>query len=172
MAALSSIHHLRLRRFARSLTASGIDSALIGYSPNLRYLCGFTGSSGVLAFAAGTIVFFSDGRYLQQAKQEVRGAKIKIDPLPRNAALTWLKEKKIKRLGVEAANIPAADWALIQQTLRLPAKLRDAGKLLSEQRMIKDHSEQNLIRHAARLGSSLFPKALESLRPGTSENEV
>ena len=42
-------------------------------SPDVRYLTGFTGSSGAVALAGGRAALFTDGRYTTQAKAEAAG---------------------------------------------------------------------------------------------------
>ena len=61
---------------------------------NLRYLCGYSGSNGLLLFLDGRRVFFTDGRYTQQAREEVRGARVVIakGPLLDVAASIWRSE--------------------------------------------------------------------------------
>ena len=68
----------RKRRVMVAAAAEGVDALLVTHLPDVRYLCGFTGSSGVLVLVAGKAVLFTDGRYTTQAKAEVKGATIEI----------------------------------------------------------------------------------------------
>src|SRR6478609_1426700 len=97
----------RQSRVAAALRAQKHDGALITHLPNVRYLCGFTGSAGVLAVSVDKsshqCAFFSDGRYIQQAKEQVKGARVEI---PKTAAISaaagWLtKRKKGARVAFE-----------------------------------------------------------------------
>ena len=56
----------------------GIDSLLVTHLPDVRYLCGFTGSSAYLAITANRAAMFTDGRYTTQAAQETSAAKVVI----------------------------------------------------------------------------------------------
>ncbi|MFL5626502.1 MAG: aminopeptidase P family N-terminal domain-containing protein, partial [Ktedonobacteraceae bacterium] len=63
--------------------------------PNIRYLSGFTGSAGVLVVTAREQVLLTDGRYTEQARQEVEGAKVKIKIVKKSAlaaAAEWLQK--------------------------------------------------------------------------------
>ncbi len=53
----------RLRSF---FAASGADALLVTHLPNIAYLCGFTGSSGVLLVEATSATLFTDSRYTFQ----------------------------------------------------------------------------------------------------------
>ena len=65
-------HAPRLRRLRRQMKQQGIDSLLVTHLPDVRYLCGFTGSNAFLAITANRAAMFTDGRYIAQAKQETR----------------------------------------------------------------------------------------------------
>ena len=68
----------RIKKFAATLTENHLDGFIITHPPNLRYLCGYTGSNGLLLFLGKRPVFFTDGRYTEQAKAEVEGARVVI----------------------------------------------------------------------------------------------
>jgi Xaa-Pro aminopeptidase len=68
----------RQQRLLQSPEGAKCDAFLATHLPNVRYLCGFSGSSGVLVLAASGSVFFTDGRYTEQARAEVVGARVKI----------------------------------------------------------------------------------------------
>src|SRR5271169_818375 len=66
----------RQKQFQQTLVDEELDGFVVTHPANLRYLCGYTGSSGLLLFLAGRRVFFTDGRYTQQAHEEVEGARV------------------------------------------------------------------------------------------------
>src|SRR5690349_4938124 len=70
-------HAGRLRRLRKNLPAE-IGALLITHLPNVRYLCGFTGSSAALIVTASKSVLVTDGRYTEQARSEVQGARVVI----------------------------------------------------------------------------------------------
>ena len=71
-------HNSRLQRTQAAIEQRRLDTLLITHLPNIRYLCGFTGSAGALVVTASDKVLLTDGRYTEQARQEVKGAKVKI----------------------------------------------------------------------------------------------
>ena len=48
----------------RQMKQRGIDSLLVTHLPDVRYLCGFTGSNAFLAITANRAAMFTDGRYI------------------------------------------------------------------------------------------------------------
>ena len=71
-------HQGRQQRLQDSLSTHRLDALLVTHPPNLLYLCGFSGSSGALLLTATKRVFFTDGRYTEQTRAEVRTARIVI----------------------------------------------------------------------------------------------
>ncbi len=65
-----TIDHGR-RNSSADLTSQNLDGFVVTHPANLRYLCGYTGSNGLLLFLKGRGIFFTDGRYTEQAREEV-----------------------------------------------------------------------------------------------------
>ncbi len=140
---------------------------------NIRYLCGFTGSSAVMAFTRSGAEFFTDGRYDQQARTEVAGVeKIVIEGNPFLRALDALKRDKTKSLGLDFAHLPVASFRQIQHQLGKRATFKDISGMIEGLRAIKDADEIRGIRSAVNLGAALFPTALKHIRPGAMESQV
>ncbi|MGA3197432.1 MAG: Xaa-Pro peptidase family protein [Terriglobales bacterium] len=172
-------HVARLRRLQPLLSSNKLDFLLVTHLPNVRYLTGFTGSSGVLLVARRSATFFTDGRYIAQAKEEVRNARIVIQSKPPMvAAAEWLAAQRKKSaagptiLGIESESLSAGSRDRLAHTLRGKVQVRSAPPLVERARMIKDASEIRLIREAIELGASLFPIACEKIGPGVPEVEV
>ncbi|WP_260705541.1 M24 family metallopeptidase [Edaphobacter flagellatus] len=166
----------RKRRTAAATKAAGLDGILITHLPDVRYLCGFTGSNAALAMAGGTAVLFTDGRYTAQAKAEAVGTRVVIANKPVvAAACEWLVEKSVKRCGFDALHTTVA--ALESMHKAVPTKVRRGMFVASEPvvarlREVKDVDEISKIRKTASLGGQLFDGMLEYLRPGLKEMEV
>ena len=79
----------RQKKLREQLATTRFDALLISHLPNIRYLCGFTGSAGLLLVAETGSVFFTDVRYDIQGRAEVKGAKVII---ARKALLSALAE--------------------------------------------------------------------------------
>src|SRR5258708_24552671 len=75
----------RQKTLREHLATTRFDCLLISHLPNIRYLCGFTGSAGLLLVEQGGSVFVTDVRYDTQAREEVKAAKVVVS---RKAPLT------------------------------------------------------------------------------------
>jgi len=165
----------RMRHLRAQLEAHRLDAVLITHLPNIRYLCGFTGSAGVLALTDRDATFFTDGRYTEQACVEVRGAKITIRKGKSGmaAALKWLRTRSgIRRIGIESSYLTVAERDVITRSLGSARKIVNAPPRVEEMRMVKSPDEIAKIRAACELGASLFDGLTAGIRPGVPETEV
>ena len=167
-------HNLRLRQVQTAIAERRLHALLVSHLPNVRYLCGFTGSAGVLAISSRDQILFTDGRYTQQAKQEVKGVKVKIVKKSALAsAAEWLqKHTRLTRIGIEAAHMTVADRAQLAKQVGRSATLVAAPPIVEPLRMIKDADEIAAIRAACQLGVQLFSEVMGKLRPGITESQA
>lgn len=169
---------IRAMEAAQSAGARGL---LVSHGPDVRYLSGFTGSSGAVAIAANRggrpkAVLFTDGRYTTQAREEAPGLRVVIGKgSPATLAATWLAEQGITRCAFDSTNTTVA----VLETMRkaLPGTVRRsfflaAPGLVARLREVKDAAEIAKMRRAAALGCRLFDAVLEHIVPGALESEV
>jgi Xaa-Pro aminopeptidase len=177
----------RLRCLLTGLEQNDLDLLLVTHLPNIRYLCGFTGSAAALMVGDAGTVLFTDGRYRTQARAEVKGAKIKQVKIviarksPVAAAAEWLhgRQRRSRRgslsatsVGIEGEAMTAGTRDRLASTLKGKARLRSAPPLVERARMVKDAGEIVRLRRAVELGAGLFRIAREKIRPGVREVEV
>jgi Xaa-Pro aminopeptidase len=167
----------RQKRLRHQLAETGLDALLVSHLPNVRYLCGFTGSAGLLFVTESGSVFFTDVRYDTQGREEVKGAKVVIARKALLIALAeWMgaRRKKTKgwTIGIEAEHLTVAERKRLADLLPSGVRLRNAAGLVERARMVKDDEELGLIRAAVSLGATLFDRALQVLRPGVKETGV
>ena len=163
----------RRRRLAQALAARHLDTLLVTHLPNVRYLCGFTGSAGVLLVVNGRFTFFTDGRYRQQARAEVESARVVVPKGPvLDAATRAIAETTVKAVGVESDHVSLAAGSKLARTLRPKVRVRPTQGLVEELRMVKEAGEVARIHAAVQLASSLFDQTLAAIRPGVAERTV
>jgi Xaa-Pro aminopeptidase len=169
-------HRSRIGQLQASLTALKLGGLLVTHLPNIRYLCGFTGSSACLVVLKNAAIFFTDSRYPEQARAEVSSAKVVIaKQAPLLAAGEWLAASRSKSraaIGVEAEHLTLAERARLGKPLPSRIHLRPASNAVEALRRVKNFEEKAKMRTAAQLGSDLFMVVLRALRPGVPETEV
>jgi Xaa-Pro aminopeptidase len=181
----------RQTKLASSLRQAGLDALLVTHLPNVRYLCGFTGTAGALLLQTGVrspkTTFYTDGRYDQQAHEEVQNARVVIG---KRAAFIEACEgaykAKIGVLGFEAEHLSYGAYKQLADILsrksdsfgqaardvRGKARLKPATGLIEELRLIKDAEEVSQIRASVLLAASLFQTALSVIKPGVAEAQI
>jgi len=162
----------RLARLRRRL-ARRADALLVTQLPNVGYLTGFTGSSGVLGVTRHAATLFTDGRYREQARQEVRGARIEIvrgDPLAGAAA--WARRRRARRVAYESRWTLVGSLEALRRALGPNVELVGAPDWLEQQRAAKDKDEIALIRAGLALTARVFEEVLPLVRPGVRELDL
>ncbi len=167
----------RQKKLRDHLATTRFDGLLVSHLPNIRYLCGFTGSAGLLLVEQSGSVFFTDVRYDIQAHEEVKGAKVVIARKAPLAALGDFLAKRRKRsrgltIGLEADHFTISERKRLSQVVPSGVRVKDAPPIVERSRMVKDPRESALIKDAVALGAGIFDRGLEVLRPGVKEVEV
>lgn len=159
----------RNKAIADSLESKGIDGFLISNITNVRYVTGFSGSSGCLLITKKDKVFCTDCRYEEQAKQEIKDFDIFIEKEER------LKEivERAKSLGVTTLGFEStASYNSYRSLLRKGIKVKAVSNFIEDMRKIKDTDEIVMIRKAVARAENAFLKVKEYIKPGLSEMQV
>jgi Xaa-Pro aminopeptidase len=166
----------RQAKLREHLATTRFQGLLVSHLANIRYLCGFTGSAGLLLIEESHSVFITDVRYDTQAHEEVKAAKVVI---AKKALLESLAEilgqrrgRKKRTIGIESEHFTVAEKKKLTKIRPAGITLKDAPPMLERVRMVKDEDEIARIRSAVVLGANLFDRALEVLHPGAKEVEV
>src|SRR5690348_8702115 len=100
---VSVSEHARRRLAAQAARKAGVDALLVTHLPDVRWLCGFTGSNAAVVIPASSRrmpVLITDGRYTAQAKMETSGVKVIIAPKSAAiAACEWAAAAGIRHCG-------------------------------------------------------------------------
>ena len=172
-------YKLRIKRLQKAIGAAKLNALLVTHLPDIRYLSGFTGSAGALLVSDSRAVFFTDGRYTEQARGQIQSARIVISPNPPlTAAAQWcnsnLKSRGSSRrsIGLDGDHLTLSQHSRLREILISSFRLVQAPALVATMRMMKDPEEIGLIRSAVLLGASLFDTAVKAIRPGVKETDV
>jgi Xaa-Pro aminopeptidase len=149
-----------------------VDALLVTKLPNVRYLTGFTGSSGMVLVAVEGAVFFTDGRYAEQSRYEVPDLErvASMDP-PTAAILDRCRRLGINRLGFERHAITVAQLETWRSTLE-GLTLVGVGEEVERLRWTKDPEERELVRSAQGATDGAFEDILDALVVGITERQA
>lgn len=148
-----------------------LDALLVADRENIRYLCGFTGSSGLLALLDGSSLFFTDSRYVLQAAQETRGVEVREAADLDGAAAEACTAGGARWIGYPASSFTEARAGRLRRRLK-GADLFDVGAQVDGLRAAKDEGELERLRGAARLAEGALAAVLGGVRPGGTEEGV
>jgi len=165
----------RRKRAAAAAQAKGVEALLVTHLPDVRWLCGFTGSNAALVLGCGGGArLFTDGRYTAQAKAEAAGVRVSIAAKPAAlAACEWMAAAGVRRCGFDEAQTTVAGLAAMKQAVAAKAPMfAGVGALVAKLREVKDADEIAKMRAAAALGCGLFERMLGVMRAGMAETAV
>lgn len=158
---------LKKRLFRKKFLKSGIDGFLITDLINVRYLSGFTGSSGFIVITKSDSIFATDFRYEEQAKAEVKGFKFRFQRTERSNEIKKIAEDNgIKKLGFEDHNV---SYAFFKKLLRKGIRVKAVAGSVESLRLIKSDEEMSCIITAVRRAENAFRKLQPSIKPGITE---
>ena len=168
----SSPYEERRRRVAAGLAERKLDSLLVAWSPNLRYLTGFTGSNGALLLLPGKSILFTDPRYQIQAAQEST-CRIKIVKGPLVVAIAEaITRLRLREIGYEPARMTCDVFEAVKSRLALRASMQPVQGWIEELRMIKSPEELSLIRRSVETNSRAFEQTVTRVKAGIKEQDL
>ena len=150
-----------------------IAALLVTHLPDVRWLCGFTGSNAALAVTSGKAALFTDGRYIAQAKEETRGARVVIAKKSALRECCALLDASSKRAWFDPEHTTLTELSLMRSGVsgkkRRGFFVALEEPLVSALRMVKDARELELMTKAAAMGCQLFEQMLPRIEAGRAE---
>ena len=166
----------RLQRLRVLVNEKELDALLISHSDNVRYLSGFTGSSGWLLISERNAVLATDFRYTEQAKGESPDFEI---TQTKQQLRDWLPgvvtDFRWHKLGFEASYVSYDSYHNVNEAIKtrqVNLELIPTTGIVEQLRSIKEPGELALIKKAAELTDAVFEQAKAVIRPGIMEKEA
>lgn len=168
----------RRERLAAELPARELDWLIVADGHDLRWLTGFTGTSGlalVPAVAGGEAIFVTDFRYVEQASGQLpAGWTVSTSNLELLGA--GLGEAtgglELGRVGFDPSQVTVEQLAALTEALGSRAGLVEAKGLVARLREVKDREEVERITAASQLADSALVEVLGRGLAGRTEREV
>ena len=154
----------RISILRQKMKEGGITNLLVSSLSDIYYLTGFTGSAAYLLVTPENPVFITDGRYTEQAGQQVvKGCEIEI-----------VKDYKlaVKDFSSKAGNLHVTqsctltDYMIAKDNAEVQV---DGANLIALMRRVKDAGELEKIRKMFRCAADAFSASLDSFKTGVSE---
>ncbi|MFK5927208.1 MAG: aminopeptidase P family protein [Desulfuromusa sp.] len=154
------------------LITEKLDAILFFGLPNIRYLCGFTGTDGVFLVKANETVFLTDSRYSAQALKQVTADRVHCYKNKLKAIIDELFSAESARVGFDAEVVSVAQF---EELTAIASDVLDWCSLtlqLQALRGVKKADELAPLKMAADLNKQAFDVVLPIIRPGVSEKEI
>ncbi len=146
------------------------EALLVSNLLNVHYLSEFTGSAGMLLLTPKRNFFFSDFRYMTQAKKQIKNFEIIEVARDSTASIAEQLEKmKLNKLLIEGAALTYAQFLTFKKGLdgvELIPILEDPAYI----RMVKTRSDIQKLKKAIHVNKLALDKTLPLLKPGMREN--
>ena len=161
----------RIERLRGLLRREKLDGFVVVNLPNIRYLCGYTGSNGLMLVTRHDCWFYTDFRYKEQIKTEVKGCRKRVltRDLVSHPPPEW--RKTYRRLGVEQDHVTLARFAQFRKRFPL-SRLVKTRDLVLELRRTKEPVEVKTIAAAQAVTDRMFGKVLKMVKPGVTEKTL
>jgi Xaa-Pro aminopeptidase len=164
----------RANRLRAALEPAGCDVLLVTHLTNVRYLTGFTGSAGVLVVAADGLLFVTDGRYAEQAEEELAAAGVtarieigRTGEAQREAVATELSGTA--RIGLESEHVSWADQRRYAESWFPDAAVVPVEGAVEALRVVKDPGEVARIEAACGIADAALAAVVPLLDGGPTE---
>lgn len=139
----------RLEGVRALLSERNFDALVVSRPENLAYLSGFTGSSGWLLITHAQAYLITDFRYVEQATAQAPAFQVVKPSSTHYGLLAELLEKEpVRTVGFEGDFLTYDEYGVYRQFLA-ERELMPATGLVEAMRMVKDETEQEIMRRSA-----------------------
>jgi Xaa-Pro dipeptidase len=150
-----------------------VANFLILGNTNITYFTGFNGATALLIPKDDQNTLYVSGTNFEQAKHEVKEAK--IEQLKRGENLFQKISQDTKsapnaKLAVDCITIE--NWRVLAKAVDNENSLLPAGSIIKNLRAVKTPEEIEFIRKACQIADNGITTAYETIQPGVTEQEV
>ena len=167
----------RLDSLRKKMLSRGLDGILIFSKNNCNYISGFSGSNGYVFITHKESYLFTDSRYMEQARQDLKNWKIvqiTRDFSSLMEVILEIEKPSIDNsvIGFESEHISFNKYIDLRNGIGDPVVLKPETYLLESIRAIKDLHEIDILTKSAELADKIMGKVLNDLKSGMTELEI
>ncbi|UMZ73966.1 M24 family metallopeptidase [Natranaerofaba carboxydovora] len=169
------MYNKRKEKLKETLQAGDIEALLVTNPVNIRYITGFSGSSGIVIITKDKTMLFTDFRYIEQAKEQTKKLNdlivIKHESPATKTLKEYLYDLNIKNLSFEKKHLTYEQYEKLKNEFDFLSFIPHSGAL-EQIRLQKDEIELNKIREACKIADDAFSYILSFIKPGNLERDV
>ena len=162
----------RLDLLKNNFHLNSLDGIYVTNLTNIRYLTGFTGSAGSLLILDNKQYFFTDGRYIEQSKNQVKNATIIITG---SAHYSEIKSKNLLNdnmtIGFESDYVSVNLFSKFKQQINKIKWVSTSG-IIEKIAAVKDKLEIESLQTAIDITDEVFLQIIPDLKEGAVEKEI
>ncbi|MFA6469814.1 MAG: Xaa-Pro peptidase family protein [Bacteroidota bacterium] len=168
----SARYHRRIAALRNEFRSLKLDAFMTSALPTMQYLCGYSGSNGLLIVDNRSTHFFTDFRY-QEYIQSAVTADAKIIG---KGSLAQVAAKKglfssFKKIAIEQDRMTLAEFVFLKKIIS-PGKFVLTSGIVEQLRVVKDHWETVALKRAFAISDRVFHQLLGVIKPGMNELEI
>ncbi len=152
----------------------GVDGAIIMSGVNRRYFTGFNSSAGTLLITREKAVFIIDFRYIEAAKNTIKGCEIVLQEKLYLQIKEFFASNGAKNVAIESGHL-TIDRCFALKSALAPIEItleKAFDTAILNLRKIKSKAELEIMRQAQALTDEAFEHILNVIKPGKSELEI
>jgi len=166
----------RINKLLEIMKEKEVDGFLVSSESNVTYLSGFTGDSSYLVVSAQGGMFFTDGRYTEQAAKQCHDGieVIKWIENKRNGVESYshaVKSLGIKRLGFEGSAMNFSTYKTLSDGMK-DVEFVSLSNMVESLRMVKDEEEISCLRTACEISDRALELTVPYIKQGVTEMEL
>ena len=163
----------RADRLRADLHDEGCDALVVTDLTNIRYLTGFTGSNATLLVTQDALTFVTDGRYRDQAGDQLAAAGVDADIVIGNDPGAALRSagRGITRIGLEADAVPWGTQRRWSVDVFGWAHLVPTEGVVLRLRAVKDPGEVARLERASEIADAALADVRHRLHDGLTEKQ-
>lgn len=161
----------RVEKLRNWMKEQDLDAFLVTSTYNLRYVSGFTGTTGLAVITLEDAYFVTDFRYTKQAGTQCVGYEVvqNVGPIFEEVGKI-VKQQGLKRLAFEEMYVSYQQYGVLDEVI--PCELVPVAGAIEALREVKEPGEIEIIKQACAIGDKAFTHILDFIKPGMTEIQV
>ena len=168
---IERLHRERSHRLQQRLIDLSIDGLLLFDMKNIRYLTGFTGSDGVCIVLQKGIILLVDGRYMTQAREQVRNANVDLYRDKISGIAGIVSGGALAEVGFEPSALTYDMYLHLKKQLK-GSRLKPIDGEVQNLRKVKDKTELVLMGKAVDVSHQALMAIRGMIKPGVMERDI